>query len=232
MAGNRVEIQGTRGHSRSAPAGCRRQRAWEAWHLSERCEPWTATSQTQAFQAVRARIYTNRLELPDDPQLVTELSLGQNREVPGRIMPTIEIPKVGRSLTVNLAVALAAAVGELDRNVGGYTPGGSGTREGRPESPDRRGRICETTRTRPRLRDWRSEMASAGSGMGTDEAPATSATYVSWQGMRRRARYLASAGLADRPRLDWVSRTLSMILGENRPEGMSADASRHLRRLP
>ena len=74
---------------------------------------WTAESRTQAAQAVRARIYTQRIELPDDVQLVTELSRLRTKYRAGSA--TIEIPKVGDS-HCDLAVALMAAVHEHDRH--------------------------------------------------------------------------------------------------------------------
>jgi hypothetical protein len=74
--------------------------------------PWTATSKTEAFQALRARIYTNRIELPDDPQLVTELCRLRTKYRAGAA--TVEVPRVGDS-HCDLAVALAAAVHAFDR---------------------------------------------------------------------------------------------------------------------
>jgi hypothetical protein len=80
---------------------------------------WTAESRTQAAQAVRARIYTQRIELPDDPQLIAELSRLRTKYRAGSA--TVEIPKVGDS-HCDVAVALLAAVGEHDRHgVGGAT---------------------------------------------------------------------------------------------------------------
>jgi hypothetical protein len=75
--------------------------------------PWTAESRTQAAQAVRARIYTQRIELPDDPQLVAELSRLRTKYRAGSA--TVEIPKVGDS-HCDMAVALMAAVHEHDRH--------------------------------------------------------------------------------------------------------------------
>jgi hypothetical protein len=40
---------------------------------------WSAESRTRAAQAVRARMLTRRIELPDDPQLVAELSRLRSR---------------------------------------------------------------------------------------------------------------------------------------------------------
>lgn len=74
---------------------------------------WTAESRTQAAQAVRARIYTQRIELPDEQQLLTELARLRTRYRAGSA--TVEIPKVGDS-HCDVAVALMAAVGELDRH--------------------------------------------------------------------------------------------------------------------
>ena len=75
--------------------------------------PWTAETRTQAAQAVRARILTRRLELPDSPQLVAELSRLRTRY--RAASATVEIPKVGDS-HCDLAVALMAAVHEHDRH--------------------------------------------------------------------------------------------------------------------
>jgi hypothetical protein len=74
--------------------------------------PWTAESRTQAAQAVRARIYTRRIELPDSPQLVAELARLRSKYRAGSA--TVEVPRVGDS-HCDVAVALMAAVGELDR---------------------------------------------------------------------------------------------------------------------
>lgn len=79
-------------------------------HASVR--PWTAESRTRAAQAVRARILTSRIELPNDPQLIVELGRLRTRYRAGSA--TVEIPKVGDS-HCDVAVALMAAVGELDR---------------------------------------------------------------------------------------------------------------------
>jgi hypothetical protein len=82
---------------------------------------WTAESQTQAAQAVRARIYTKRIELPDEPQLLIELARLRTKYRGGSA--GIEIPKVGDS-HCDIAVALMASVGELDQyGSGGDTTG-------------------------------------------------------------------------------------------------------------
>ena len=81
---------------------------------------WTAESRTQAAQAVRARIYTQRIELPDDVQLVTELSRLRTKYRAGSA--TVAIPKVGDS-HCDVAVALMAAVHEHDQHgVSGELP--------------------------------------------------------------------------------------------------------------
>jgi len=80
---------------------------------------WTSASLTQAAQAVRARILTKRIELPNDPQLVAELSRLRTRYRAGTA--TVEIPKSGDS-HCDLAVALMAAVAELDRHGVGANP--------------------------------------------------------------------------------------------------------------
>ena len=76
---------------------------------------WTAESRTQAAQAVRARVYSRRIELPDDPQLITELSRLRTRYRAGSA--TVELPKVGDS-HCDVAAALMAAVAEHDRRPG------------------------------------------------------------------------------------------------------------------
>ena len=56
----------------TCPARSSHEFAKHGVHASVR--PWTPESRTQAAQAVRARILTKRIELPNDPQLVAELS--------------------------------------------------------------------------------------------------------------------------------------------------------------
>jgi len=82
-----------------------------------RVVPWTATTRTEAFQALRARVATERIELVDDDQLVQELLRVRNRFRAGSSV--VEVPRVGDSHG-DLAIALAAAVHALDRHgVGG-----------------------------------------------------------------------------------------------------------------
>ena len=83
-----------------------------------RIAPWTAASRTEAFQALRARIATERIELTADEQLVAELLRVRTRFRAGSSL--VEVPRVGDSHG-DLAVALAAGVHALDRHgVGGH----------------------------------------------------------------------------------------------------------------
>jgi hypothetical protein len=75
-------------------------------------EAWTAKSKTEAFQAVRGRIYTNRIELPNNVQLIAELCRLRTNYRAGST--TVEVPRVGDS-HCDLAIALAAAVWHFDR---------------------------------------------------------------------------------------------------------------------
>ena len=68
---------------------------------------------------MRARILTKRIELPNDPQLVAELSRLRTKYRAGSA--TVEIPRSGDS-HCDLAVALMAAVAELDRHGVGANP--------------------------------------------------------------------------------------------------------------
>ncbi len=86
-------------------------------HASVR--PWTSESRTQAAQAVLARILTKRIELPSDPQLVAELS--RLRTTYRAASARVEIPRSGDS-HCDIAVALMAAVAELDRHGVGANP--------------------------------------------------------------------------------------------------------------
>lgn len=74
---------------------------------------WSAETKTQAAQATRARILTRRIELPDDPQLIGELSRLRTKYRAGSAM--VEFPRSGDS-HCDVASALLAAVGEHDRH--------------------------------------------------------------------------------------------------------------------
>jgi phage terminase large subunit-like protein len=81
---------------------------------------WSAESQREAFQNLRARIYTHRVRLPNEPQLVAELSRIRTNLRPGS--SGIVIPKSGDS-HCDIAVAVAAGVHEFDRyGVSGDAP--------------------------------------------------------------------------------------------------------------
>lgn len=77
-----------------------------------RVRPWTAVTRTEAFQALRGRVATERIELLADEQLVSELCRVRTKFRSGT--PAVDIPRVGDSHG-DLAVALAAGVRELDR---------------------------------------------------------------------------------------------------------------------
>jgi phage terminase large subunit-like protein len=80
--------------------------------LSTLIRAWTSSSKTEAFQALRARIYTQRIELPNDPQLIAELGRLRTKLRAGS--SAVETPVVGDS-HCDLAIALAAGVARLDR---------------------------------------------------------------------------------------------------------------------
>ena len=73
--------------------------------------PWTASTRSEAFQALRARIATERVSIPDDEQLVAELLRVRTKFRAGASV--VEIGRVGDSHG-DLAVALAAGVRALD----------------------------------------------------------------------------------------------------------------------
>lgn len=73
--------------------------------------PWTATTRSEAFQALRARVATERISILDDEQLVAELLRVRTRFRAGASV--VEIGRVGDSHG-DLAVALAAGVKALD----------------------------------------------------------------------------------------------------------------------
>jgi hypothetical protein len=72
---------------------------------------WTAQTQTDAFRALRARVYSGRIRLPDDDALVSELCRLRTRLRAGSSL--VEVPRSGAD-HCDSAVALAAAVLELD----------------------------------------------------------------------------------------------------------------------
>ncbi len=81
--------------------------------LGVKIEPWSPTSKSEAFQAVRARIATHRIELPSDEHLLTELRRVRTRYRAGS--SSIEIPRAGDSHG-DVVMALAAGVLALDRH--------------------------------------------------------------------------------------------------------------------
>jgi len=72
---------------------------------------WTPQTQTDAFRALRARVYSGRITLPADDQLVSELLRLRSKLRSGQSQ--VEIPRSGGD-HCDSAVALAAAVMELD----------------------------------------------------------------------------------------------------------------------
>jgi len=72
---------------------------------------WTPQTQTDAFRALRARLYSGRITLPADDQLVSELLRLRSKLRSGQSQ--VEIPRSGGD-HCDSAVALAAAVMELD----------------------------------------------------------------------------------------------------------------------
>ncbi len=77
---------------------------------------WTAQSKTAAFQALRARINTRRIRIPNEPQLITEISRLRTKYRSGSA--TVEAPRVGDS-HCDMATALALTVFEHDRHGAG-----------------------------------------------------------------------------------------------------------------
>jgi hypothetical protein len=73
---------------------------------------WTAAEKTQSFQALRARVNRGAIELLDIEQLTTELLRVQTQYKAGSA--GVITPRIGDSHS-DLAIALAAAVWELDR---------------------------------------------------------------------------------------------------------------------
>ena len=79
---------------------------------------WTSASKTEAFKAVRARVYARQLELYQEPQLLAELQRLRVNYRPGSA--EVVNPRSGDSHG-DMAVALALAVHELD-TYGGSDP--------------------------------------------------------------------------------------------------------------
>ena len=89
--------------------------------LSVQPLPMTATTKTQAFTELRARLYTHELELYDAPGLVAELRRLRTRHTIGAA--SVVNPRVGGSHG-DIAQALALAVYEHDRwGIARGTPG-------------------------------------------------------------------------------------------------------------
>jgi hypothetical protein len=78
---------------------------------------WTPANKTEAWKALRARVYGRKLELYDEPQLIAELSRLRVNYRPGSA--EVVNPRSGDSHG-DCAVALALAVAELDRGGGGW----------------------------------------------------------------------------------------------------------------
>jgi hypothetical protein len=81
--------------------------------------PWSPTSKSEAFQSLRARIATERIEITSDEQLLSELRRVRTRYRSGSSV--VEIARVGDSHG-DLCLALAAGVALLDSGRGVSTP--------------------------------------------------------------------------------------------------------------
>jgi phage terminase large subunit-like protein len=81
--------------------------------------PWKAANKTEAFKAVRARVYAHRLELYDEPQLLAELQRLRVNYRPGSA--EVVNPRAGGSHG-DMADALALAVQEFETYGGGSDP--------------------------------------------------------------------------------------------------------------
>jgi phage terminase large subunit-like protein len=81
--------------------------------------PWKASNKTEAFKAVRARVYARRLELYDEPQLLAELQRLRVNYRPGSA--EVVNPRAGGSHG-DMADALALAVQEFETYGGGSDP--------------------------------------------------------------------------------------------------------------
>jgi hypothetical protein len=77
-----------------------------------RTEAWTATSKTEAYKGLRARIATRRIELPADSQLLVELGRVRSQYRAGSA--AVVIPRTGDSHG-DLGEALALGVAALDQ---------------------------------------------------------------------------------------------------------------------
>jgi phage terminase large subunit-like protein len=86
-------------------------------HDRVRVEAWTGRTLTEAFQAIRARVIAQTIELPRDDMLAAELARVRSRSR-GGASPTVEVPRTAAS-HLDSALALAAAVRFLERK----TPG-------------------------------------------------------------------------------------------------------------
>jgi|GEM_PF-921392 len=72
---------------------------------------WTPQTQTDAFRALRARVYSGRITLPADDQLASELCRLRSKLRSGQSQ--VEIPRTGGD-HCDSAIAVASAVLELD----------------------------------------------------------------------------------------------------------------------
>jgi phage terminase large subunit-like protein len=80
--------------------------------------PWTAASLTMAAQSLRARVDSGRIEICDVPQLISEIGRLRTRYRAGSAV--VEVPRSGDG-HCDMAVALLAAIGELDQSSGADT---------------------------------------------------------------------------------------------------------------
>lgn len=113
---------------------------------SVRVRAWTASTQTDAFRAVRARVYAATVTFPDDQQLVSELCRIRSKLRSGSSQ--VELPRSGES-HCDLAVAVASAVYELDRH--GSSQGSTSVARGRVGEPGKRPWPAATRREQMRV---------------------------------------------------------------------------------
>lgn len=83
-------------------------------------EAWTGRTLTEAFQAIRARVVAQTIELPKDETLLLELTKVRSRTRAGA--STVEIPRSASS-HLDSALALAAAVLRLEKKTPGRSRG-------------------------------------------------------------------------------------------------------------
>jgi len=119
---------------------------------------WTSTSRAEAFQSLRARVVTERISLPDHPDLLAELRRVRRR-FRAASSSTVEVPRLGDSHG-DLALALALGVHEIDRR-------GVGTRRASTHSIGRLLRDRPATTPRPATQASSGELRPPADGRGS-----------------------------------------------------------------